>query len=289
MKPRKQIVAMLLFVALVCGPAGAIGSSSQGPVNTGQDMFMPLKRFDVRQRIRQTTGSTDAFVTTFRFDLPTPLDGGKAGMFYPRIDMPLMASDAVGHDNPNGDTYEFGTGDLLTQFVYVFPQKTSTTLGLDGFALGAQFIWPTAGKSMLGSEKYQVAPLIGGKKKLPQISKGSFFMVACRYFWDYADYNSGGKARDDISELAIQPVLYVNTKEWGWPIDFVNFWATEEIRINFQGTGSKGRGDMFVPFDVMLGKMLNKKTVVSVEFATPIINDYDLYDWITEFRLGFFF
>ena len=46
---------------------------------------------------------------------------------------------------------------------------------------------------------------------------------------------------------------------------------------------------MFLPFDVTLGKMLNKSTVASVEFKQAVINDYDLYDWEIEFRIGFFF
>ena len=47
-----------------------------------------------------------------------------------------------------------------------------------------------------------------------------------------------------------------------------------------------GDGDVFIPFDVLVGKMINKSTVVSVEFATPLVNDYDLYDWMIEFRIG---
>ena len=51
----------------------------------------------------------------------------------------------------------------------------------------------------------------------------------------------------------------------------------------------KADGDLFIPFDVMVDKMINKSTIVSVEFATPLINDYDLYDLVVEFRIGFFF
>jgi hypothetical protein len=60
-------------------------------------------------------------------------------------------------------------------------------------------------------------------------------------------------------------------------------------RFDIRQQLKQNSGDMFIPIDVMLGKMLNKSTVVSVEFATPLVNDYDLYDWLVEFRIGFFF
>ena len=280
------IIMLLLFLVR---PAIA-QEKGEEQVNTGQDFLKPLTRFDIRQQIKQNNGDTDTYITTFRFDKPFLLDGGKSGILSTRLDIPLVASDAVGNDNPNGNTYEFGTGDLLTQFAYIFPKDKTNELGfgIDGFGLGAQFIWPTAGKSTLGGEKYLVAPLVGAKWNMPQISEGSWFTPVFRYFFDYADHGAG-KSRDDVGELAIQPQVYINTKAWDWPVDFVHFWGGKDIRINFEDGSTKGDGDVFIPFDVLVGKMLNKSTVVSVEFATPLVNDYDLYDWMIEFRIGFFF
>jgi hypothetical protein len=51
----------------------------------------------------------------------------------------------------------------------------------------------------------------------------------------------------------------------------------------------RGDGDVFIPFDALIGKMVNKSTVISVELAAPQVNDYDLYDWMTGFCIGFFF
>lgn len=290
MKVKKGKILIILIAVLFMGSVCTFAAESNKAeeINTGQDFTRPLLRLDLRQQSRQITGGTDSFTTTLRLDVPVPLDQGKSGLFYYRMDVPLTASDAAGRDNPSGDTYEFGFGDFLTQFIYVPPFEVSEDLPWDAFGFGAQLLWPTASKSILGSEKYQVAPLIGAKWNLPQISKGSWFTPAFRYFFDYADYGNG-RNRDDISELAIQPQVYINTKEWGWPVDFVHFWAGQDIRINYESGGTKSSGDMFVPFDVMFGKMLNKSTLVSVEFAAPIVNDYDLYDWLVEFRIGFFF
>jgi hypothetical protein len=276
---------MLLF----CGGVYTYAAESTVVQDTGQYVLRPRRRFDIRQQLRQLDGDTHLHITTFRFDLPMSLDEGRSGILAPRIDIPIIASDLRGNDNPNGDTYEYAGGDLLTQFVYIYPESEFKDKGLDGVGIGAQLIWPVAGKSVTGSEKYQAAPLVAAKWKLPQVSKGSFVAPIFRYFMSYADRSDGGGERDDVSELSIQPYFYVDTKEWGWPVDFVNFWATEDIVINFEDTDSKDSGNMFFPIDVMVGKMLNENTVVSVEFSTPIVNDYDLYDWLVEFRIGFFF
>jgi hypothetical protein len=61
------------------------------------------------------------------------------------------------------------------------------------------------------------------------------------------------------------------------------------LLCSIAGAQEKADGDLFIPFDVMVDKMINKSTIVSVEFATPLINDYDLYDLVVEFRIGFFF
>jgi hypothetical protein len=284
----KRLMIVLTMVFL-CSVASA-QEEGEEQANTGQDFTRPLTRFDIRQQITQNKGDTHTYVSTLRFDKPILLEGGKAGLLSTRLDIPLVASDAVGRDNPNGDTYEFGFGDILTQFAYIFPKHKTDELGfgIDGFGLGAQLVWPSASKSILGGEKYLVAPLVGAKWNTPQISKGSWFTPVFRYFVDYADYGNG-RNRDNISELAIQPQLYINTKEWNWPIDFVHFWASKDIRINFENGMTKGSGDIFIPFDVMLGKMLNESTVLSVEFATPLVNDYDSYDWFLGFRVGYFF
>jgi hypothetical protein len=39
----------------------------------------------------------------------------------------------------------------------------------------------------------------------------------------------------------------------------------------------------------MVGKMINSKTVLSVEVKAPLLDDYRQYDFEVEFRIGFFF
>ena len=49
------------------------------------------------------------------------------------------------------------------------------------------------------------------------------------------------------------------------------------------------KGKWFVPFNAMVGKMVNKSTVASLEVGVPIVNDYQVYDFKIEGRIGFFF
>jgi hypothetical protein len=101
---------------LTCGCAFAAENGDEEEVmNMGEDDTAPRRRFDVRQELKQNDGDSDSYTTTLRLDLPVLLDQGRSGIFYYRMDMPFVASDKVGDDNPNGDNV-CGTGDLLTQF-----------------------------------------------------------------------------------------------------------------------------------------------------------------------------
>ena len=266
-----------------------IVGQAEEAVNDGQDFTRPLTRFDLRFQINQISGDSSAYTTTLRIDKPFLLNGGKDGILSLRVDLPLIYSDAVGRDNPNGD-YEFGTSDSLTQLAYIPPAEASQNLPWDAMGFGIQLLWPTASKDMMGNEQYVAAPLAGVKFDMPQISEGSFLVLVYRHFFDYANY-SGGDMRDDIHEIAISPTLHISTRDTDLPFDFIDFWGGNDIRINLENGSAKDRGDVFIPFDIMFGKMINKSTVASIAFATPIYHsdDYDLYDWKVEFRLGFFF
>ncbi len=282
------ILSFMLMVALllITMPLQAEAETASGggeveeEVNTGQDITKPIWRFDFRDNFQKIT--KDAFRKTLTLRMDAPLRFGDGWIFTNRIDLPTSFSDAVSKDNRNGEI-EGGLSDILTQFVLIPPPPSKQF----AWGFGAQFLWPTATKDNLGTEKFQVAPLLGARYTLPWISKGSFAILALRYFSSYAETE---KDRDDISELAIQPVIHIMMpKEWEAPIDFVDFWAGVDIRYNNQDGRTKEEGDWFVPFDILIGKMLSKNSGASVEFAVPIVNDYDLFDWLVEFRIGFFF
>jgi len=235
-------------------------------VNTGQDFTKPLNRFDIRYKYQQTTGDFDTSLTTFRLDAPFRLKDG--WQLSTRFDLPLVRSDVPSWDNPNGD-YETGAGDILSQFLFIAPPQ-----GRWAYGFGAQMIFPAASQDQMGTGKYQLLPTVGGIYYPESMPKGSFVGMLVRDGFDIA----GQDDRAGIHELYVQPLLNINLPEKS----FVTF--APEARINW-----KKDNDLFLPFDVTLGKMLNKSTVASVEFKQAVINDYDLYDWEIEFRIGFFF
>lgn len=270
--------------------AGSIAAEEE-PVNNGQDFTKPITRLDIRYQYQSLGGGVENHHTIFRVDMPIPLDGGKSGLLYLRADMPIEYGDAPSSDNPNGD-YEFGSGDLFNQVIYIPPAGSNDDLPWDAWGFGVGFLWPTASQAQFGAEKYQAFPIVGFKWEQNQWSKGSFFTFLSRWYLDYADY-SGGENRDDINTLELSPIIhYMVPKDSIIPyFDFIDLWSLEGIKFNFEDGAEKQSGDVFFPFDIMLGKMLNKTTVISLEFQTPLYKDntYDLYDWKLGGRVGFFF
>lgn len=256
---------LLLMICFMCQNVFA-QEKVEEEVNTGQDPTKPLSRFDIRYKYQQTTGDYDTSFTTLRLDKPIKLDDG--WQLYSRFDLPLVRSDVPSQDNPNGD-YEAGAGDALAQFLFVTPPR-----GRFAYAFGAQMLFPTGSQDQMGTGKYQLAPSVAGVYYPQGWSKGSFCGLLLRDYFDYA----GNDERADIHEMSIQPLFNYNLPE-RWFIG-----SNPDIRINWEQDN-----DLFIPFNMILGKLLNKTTVASVEFNTPIVNDYDRYDWEIEFRIGFFF
>jgi hypothetical protein len=258
-------------------------------VNTGQDPTHPLWRIDNRFQYRKVTGEFDSAIWTLRMDAPTPLDGGKAGVFYFRIDVPLSGTDAIGPDNWSGD-FTAGIGDVFTNFLYITPPSWAQALGADAMALGMGWVWPTAEPDILGGDSILVEPVLALKWNLKSISKGSFIAPILRYRWNVTTINNED-LRDNTGELAIQPLFNIATTPWGWPIDFITFYENERIQINLVNGSSKDKGDIWIPMDVSVGKMVSDNVVMSMKLAFPIYKSkgYDLYDWYMEFRVGVFF
>jgi hypothetical protein len=241
-------------------------TAQEEEVNTGQDFTKPLTRFDIRYKYQNTTGDTETSLWTFRVDKPFVLnDGWKLST---RFDLPLIYSDVASLDNPRGD-YEFGFSDTLTQALFISPQH-----GHFAYGFGAQMIWPTASQDQMGTGKYQLAPTIGAIYYPEDLPKGSFYAIVLRDFFDIG----GDDDRADIHQFSIQPMFNYSLPDSA----FVTFGP--DMRINWEQDD-----DLFVPFNITLGKMINRSTVASVELNMPIVNEYDRYDCEIEFRIGFFF
>ena len=267
-------LCVLLLICFICPgvfaqantDANATQDTTKEEINTGQDITKPLSRFDIRYKYQQTTGRLDTSLMTFRLDVPFKFKSG--WQLSTRFDLPLVYSDVPSRDNPRGD-YEFGTGDFLTQFLFIAPPK-----GRWVYAFGTQVLWPTGSQDQMGTGKYQLVPTMAAVYYPERWSKGSFAAVVIRDGFDIA----GKDDRKHIHELYVQPMVNFNLPE-RWFLTLA-----PEMKMNWEDDNK-----WFVPFDVTLGKMLNKSTVASLGFKQAMVNDYDLYDWEIEFRIGFFF
>jgi hypothetical protein len=288
-----------------------------GEVNTGQDITKPVRRFDLRfsytnaadfsfpqplgrgeaadivrdtvregvrrgdsakeiqrtaeRRLREASlkeFEPDVHTITLRMDLPRKLGGGWA--FNTRFDLPMSFNDIPTRDNPTGDT-EFNVNDVLVQGLLIKAFNPAVAVGF-----GTQFIIPTGTDDSFSGNRWRLVPTVGARVSLPQITKGSFFAFGARYDWDFA----GDDGRSHTSQLQFSPTLNIALPD-RW---FLTLFPSTDIRVDLEDGGK-----WFVPANFMIGKMLNKSTVASVEVGIPIIDDFDLYDFKVEARVGFFF
>jgi hypothetical protein len=128
----------------------------------------------------------------------------------------------------------------------------------------------------MGGGKYRLVPTGAFRLALPEVSTGSFFTLLVRYDYDFA----GDADRPHRSELQLGPVFNVNLPQ-RW---FVTLFSSSDIRINLMDDGK-----LFLPFNVMVGKLVTRAIVASVEFGVPMVDDYQVYDFKLEARIGFFF
>ncbi len=239
------------------------------------DFIPPLTRFDVRFQYQNSPPSDhdNGYITTLRVDKPFPL--GEAWNLATRLDLPFFITDSVSSDNPNGD-YRFGLGEVLVQGLFI---NTLTQRFAWGF--GTQLIFPTATEDQMGFGKYQALPTAVFRVATPEITQGSWFALLGRYVVSFAGYED----RVGRNEIQLAPTFNLSLPQ-SW---FVTLNPSSDIRYNLGDLRPGDTGRWFVPINFMVGKMLNQSMISSVEVGFPIINDYRVYDFKIEGRIGFFF
>jgi hypothetical protein len=244
-------------------------------VNNGQDPTKPLTRIDLRYQYQNAppASNDNVHILTPRADKPFPLGGGWS--VATRVDLPMFHTQTVNPDNPDGG-YSFGMGDVLLQALFIKTESPDFA-----WAIGAQAIFPTASEDGMGGGKYRLVPTLGARWNTPALGKGSWIALVGRYDFDVA----GKDNRSHFSELQFSPIVNLPLAQ-GW---FLNIFPSSDIRYNLREERPGDKGKWFVPFNFMLGKMVDKSTVASLEVGVPIINDYQVYDFKIEARIGFFF
>lgn len=237
-------------------------------VNNGEDVTRPVQRVDLRLKLQRGVDTVlgNAVIATARTDQLYHLPCG--WQFSLRADLPYEWFSCSQRSHPKCYSAD-RCGDSLLQTLLVTP-----TYGPWTYAFGFKWIFPTAGTNLeIGNGKYQILPSIGFKYDLGHWRKGAYFTLLFRQANDYAGYHV-----PHLSRLYIQPTLNINLRD-DW---FVTF--SPEIRYDWIVH------EWFVPFDMMIGKMITPHIVVSVEFEAEIgrISDPEFQQEV-EFRIGYFF
>jgi len=253
--------------------AAAQSASPQTTDNSGLDFFRPpANLFQLEQEYRTAPGSSQNVTTeTLNLRYDHTFDLTPTWMVVTRTDLPFLAKDTTSSSNPNGNyLYGIGDADIQAAIIHNLDQRWAVGLGL-------RLIAPT-GEDPLGSGKWQLMPIVGFRMSLPEISSGSYLEPILRYDVSVA----GDPTRKNISTLEFGPAFNVGLPD-RW---FVTFYPSQDIRINYGDPVTGQTGRLFLPFDVRVGKKVVDNVTASLEVGIPIIKDYPVYNFKSQFRLN---
>jgi len=249
------------------------GTGNTGTESTGLDFFRPPPNmFQLEHEYRTTPGSNQQVTTeTFNLRYDHTFYLTPTWMVVTRSDLPLLAKDATSSTNPNGNyLYGIGDADIQAAIIHNFDARWAV-----GF--GTRLIAPT-GAEPLGSGKWQAMPIVGFRMALPEISSGSYFEPIFRYDISFA----GDPTAKNISNLQFGPALNIGLPD-RW---FVTFYPSQDIRVNYGDPVTGQTGRLFLPFDVRVGRKVADNATASLEVGVPIIKDYPVYNFKSQFRLN---
>lgn len=253
------------FLFLTCTLFGDV----EEQINNGEDVTNPVTRLDFRLKYQNGVGSEKGKDTIFTIRMDKVFDFSCGWGGYIRIDAPTIWFYCPHHHTKTHCTPGKHFGDLLVQALAVTPTYHSWT-----FAFGAKFLFPTGGKNLeFGDGKYQVFPTVAVRYDLSSWMEGAYCGLTLRQANDFAGYQSD----PHISQLYLQPFININLPDQ-W---FLN--SSPELFYDWIGR------HWFIPFDLMVGKMITDKIVVSLEYEAGIVQDYPNFNQEIEFRIGYFF
>lgn len=257
----RQILWLTAFLLLA--------STANATDNNGQDVTRPLSRFDMRIQGQNGVGDQDGNTATltFRVDSAIPLRSEwQLGL---RLDAPFQSFRCPHHNEKHPCYNSNHMDDSLMQLFIITPNY-----GRWCFAAGFKMIFPTAGRNLeIGNGKYQFLPSAAFRCDWNELSEGSYFGVIVREDWSVAGYSSAPR----ISRSYLQPFLNINLPcKW-----FIN--SSPELFYDWVSH------QWFIPLDLMVGKMITPKLIVSLEYEYGLVYGYRNYRNQLEFRIGIFF
>ena len=284
--PAQALALLIASAVIICFSFPAVGETPsassdqtpdaqqsnpkpQDPEYNGEDFTRPQRSFETRFLFQTSSGATsqtDRGSWLLRANWKSDLDAGwRLGLLgqVPVVDKTTFS--------PTGTDREFGVGDAAFQAAL-----SHAINGHWAFGFGARLVAPTA-EDALGSGKWQIMPGFGVRYSFLGIGPDTYFVPVVRYAISFA----GDPSRRNISEPQIAPTLNIGLPDH-W---FVNFYPSNDIRINFDAPISGQTGRLFLPLDVSVGRKVADNWIISLEAGVPIIKNYPVYDFKTELRI----
>ena len=273
--------AILLLTAGIAVADPNQAADSGGAESAGDDLTNPVNRMELLNRFSEAYGrgvapgatqpvATD--LTILRLDSRINLaPQWELGL---RAELPYVAKNAVTSDNPTGQ-WESGLGNVLARASLIRAFNEQWAVGV-----GAQIVAPTSTNGLASGKWEEVTGLVI-RRMLPDVSPGSYFAPQIRYATSFAGDPTGRNVR----QLQFSPTLSVSLPE-SW---YVTLYPSTDIRINYGDPVTRQTGRLFVPFDFLVGYKPTNKLVFSLELSAPIIKDFPLYTFKSQFRVGYLF
>lgn len=248
------------------------GSAVESPDYNGLDYTRPQQNAELRLRFRTSsspTSDTDKeqvyLQVSTRIDLPAAWKLALQGQLQ-------FADKEVTAVAPPNTTRDAGLGDSVLQAALIQSFDSHWAYGF-----GARLVAPSAEDS-LGSGKWQIMPGFGVRYSFLEIGPDTYFVPVLRWAVSFA----GDPTRRDINEPQFAPTFNIGLPE-RW---FVTLYPSNDIRINYGEPVPGQTGRLFLPLDAALGRAITDRVTALLEVSVPIVKDYPVYNFKTEFRLS---
>ncbi len=243
---------LVLVIALIATRAASAQQAADGAdgASINNDISKPIHRLDYFLEYMRAVGGADTLTPKIRYERPFDLyNSWKLAL---RVEFSAVSTNDAGGSNPPG-AFVTGLGD--TQFQGVLSKEFDARQGA-GF--GVRFWAPTASGDEFGNGRWRMAPTVGYRYSLPELSKDSYVQLVARYQFDFA----GDPKRSHSSNLQLGPTLNIAFADG---LSFALFPSTD-IRYNFMTR------EWFVPFNFEIAKQWNKYFLTGLEVGVPLFD-----------------
>jgi hypothetical protein len=246
-------------------------SGAHDPKEIGNDITRPQNSVELRFRNRESLGETSQTSRNYwiaRITRRIQIDPDWKLSLLAQTDLEDKKTFTQGTP---GSEEDFGLGNSVLQTILVRSLNERMAFGF-----GARLVAPTASDD-IGNGKWQIMPGFGVRYTFTELSSDTYFVPKMRYAMSFA----GDPTKRNINEPQIALTFNVDLAgPW-----FLTFYPSYDIRINYGDPVSGQTGRLFLPADLAFGYALNDKIAMTLEVSVPIIKDYPVYDFKTEFRV----